>query len=68
VLRDKPTCNAFTSPVLKTNAIILSIVDLVNGRSTVEDSFRLTGDGLREVTESIPLTTLLFVAVNIPGK
>lgn len=64
----EPTGNAFTCPVLKTNAIILTIIDLFNGRSTVEDPFRLAGDGLREVTKTVPLTTLFFVAVNTPGK
>lgn len=54
------TGNAFAGPVLKTDTIILAIGDLCSGRASVEDTFRLTRHGLREVTKSVPLTTLLY--------
>lgn len=58
------TGNSLASPVLKTNTVILAIVDFCSSRSSVEDTFGLAQHRLREVTKAVPLTTLLYTIVS----
>lgn len=50
--------------MLKANAVILAIVDLCRSRAAVKDTLCLARHGLREVTKTIPLTTLLYTIVS----
>ena len=51
--------NTFSRPVLQTNPIVGAVINFGCGCTTVKKPFRLSRDGLGEVPEAIPLTTLL---------
>lgn len=53
------TCNALPCPMLQTNPVILPVGNFLARGATVEDSLRLAGNRLREVSQSVPLATLL---------
>lgn len=46
--------------MLKTDPVILPVINLFNGRSAVEETLILAGNGLGEVTQPIPLATLFW--------
>lgn len=46
--------------MLKTDPVILPVINLFNGRSAVEETLILAGNGLGKVTQSIPLATLFW--------
>lgn len=58
--RVRHTCNSFLRPVLQADPIIVTIIDLLRRGAAVEQSLALPGNRLGEVTEPIPLATLLF--------
>jgi hypothetical protein len=46
--------------MLKTNAIILTVVYLLNSGSSIKDAVGLARHSLAEMPQSIPLTALLY--------
>lgn len=51
--------NTFSRPVLQTDPIVAAVINFGSGCTTVKQPFRLSRDGLGEVPEPVPLTTLL---------
>ncbi len=52
------TCDALLGPVLQTNPVVLSIVDLFTSCTSVEDTLALARNGLGEMAKPIPLAAL----------
>lgn len=59
-IRSQHTCNTLLGPVLQTDTVVLTVIDLFLGGATVKESFLLAWNCLGEMTEAIPLATLFF--------